>query len=303
MRPNPNQLGAHLSFFIAPHPITAQIVIQQRWNVREKTLLLKRHTTLFALAALAAVNLAPLIYMLALGAHGSPAEGSAAAWGGPWLRLWRTSPVFARWMLNSACVAGFTVAWHLAADTLAGYVLAKRPFRGRAIVFALVLAAMMVPRQVTLLPLFLGMARWGLDDTYAGLILPGLSDVIGIFLMRQFFVTLPDSLLEAGRIDGAGEWQIFRHIALPMARPALGVLAVLAFQHYWSDFFWPLVVTQSPEHFTIQVGLAYLARSEFGPDLPLMAAGATAAALPILIVFLLVKRHLFEGWRAGALRG
>jgi multiple sugar transport system permease protein len=160
----------------------------------------------------------------------------------------------------------------------------------------------MVPRQVTLIPLFLGMARLNLADSFAGLLLPGLGDVIGVFLMRQFFLSLPDALLEAARMDGASEWGVFRHIGLPLARPALAVLAVLAFQHYWSDFFWPLVIAQSPEHFTIQVALAYMAQSEFGPELGLMAAGALTAALPILLVFLALRRHYFAGLRAGALK-
>lgn len=114
---------------------------------------------------------------------------------------------------------------------------------------------------------------------------------------------LPDELLEAARIDGAGEWTIFARVALPLARPALGALAVLSFTHYWSDFFWPLVIAQSPEHLTVQVGLAYLVQSEFGTDFSLLAAGATAAALPILIAFLLVRRQFFAGLRAGAVRG
>ena len=167
----------------------------------------------------------------------------------------------------------------------------------------MVIVAMMVPRQVTLIPLFLGMARMDLADRFLGLLLPGLGDVVGIFLMRQFFLSLPDSLLEAARIDGASEWQIFRHIALPLARPALGVLGILSFQHYWGDFFWPLVITQSSEQFTVQVGLAYLTRTEFGPDLPLMAAGATLAALPVLIVFLALRREFFQGLRGGAVKG
>ena len=208
-----------------------------------------------------------------------------------------------RWLLNSGLVAVLTVGYHVIADAMAGWVLAKWRFRGRGCVFALIVVAMMVPRQVTLIPLFLGMARAGLADTLVGLLLPGLGDVVGIFLMHQFFLTLPDELIEAARLDGAGEWTIFTRIAMPLARPALGVLAVLAFTHYWSDFFWPLVITQSPETFTVQVGLAYLVQSEFGRDLPLLAAGATLAALPILAVFLAVRRHFFDGLRAGALRG
>lgn len=264
---------------------------------------MKKTLVFIPLAALAALNLAPLAYMLVMSSFGSPAEGAAPVLGGPWLRLWQSAPVFGRWCLNSLAVAAGTVSFHLLADAMAGYVLAKRPFRGRALALTLVLVAMMIPRQVTLIPLFLGMARAGLADTFAGLLLPGLGDVIGIFLMRQFFITLPDSLLESARIDGASEWQTFRLIALPLARPALAVLAALSFQHYWGDFFWPLVITQTTGHFTLQVGLAYLAASEFGPNLPLMAAGAAAAALPVLAVFLLVRRRLFEGLRSGALRG
>lgn len=252
---------------------------------------------------LCVINLAPLGYMLGLSLHGAAAEGGAAVWLGPWVRLWHSAPAFGRWYANSFAVSLASVGFHLVADAMAGFVLAKRRFRGRGLVFTLILLAMMVPRQVTLIPLFLGMARLGLADSFLGLALPGLGDVVGIFLMRQFFVTLPDALLESARIDGASEWTAFTQIAVPLARPALGVLAVLAFQHYWSDFFWPLVITQSPSHFTVQVGLAYLAQSEFGPDLPLMAAGASAAALPILLIFLAVRRQLFEGLRAGALRG
>ena len=254
------------------------------------------------LLALAMLNLLPLIYMLILGIHG-PAVGGAPELFGPWRRLWASAPHFARWMGNSAAVGAITVAFHLLADSMAGFVLAKRKFRGRGVVLAVVIVAMMSPRQVTLIPLFLGMARIDLADRFLGLLLPGLGDVVGIFLMRQFFLSLPDSLLEAARIDGASEWQIFRHIALPLARPALAVLGILSFQHYWGDFFWPLVITQSPEQLTVQVGLAYLTRTEFGPDLPLMAAGATAAALPMLLIFLVLRREFFQGLRGGAIKG
>ena len=255
------------------------------------------------LAALAGLNLLPLGYMLWLSLWGPAAEVGRDVILGPWRQLADSVPVFGRWLANSAGVAGVTVAFHLVADTMAGYVLAKRRFRGRTVVFAIIILAMMAPRQVTLIPLFLGMARLGLADTMAGLILPGLGDVVGIFLMRQFFLTLPDALLDSARIDGAGEWGLFLHVAVPLARPALAVLGILAFQHYWGDFFWPLVITQNSSNFTVQVGLAFLTQSEFGPNLSLMAAGATAAALPILIVFLAARRHFFEGLRSGALRG
>lgn len=259
--------------------------------------------TLIVVAVVALLNLAPLLYMFGLSLHGAPAEGEPPVWGGPWLRLWAAAPLFARWLANSTALTLTTVAFHVFADALAGYTLAKRRFRGRTAVFVLIVGAMMIPKQVTLIPLFLGMARADLVDTFNGLLLPGLGDAIGIFLMRQYFVTLPDPLIEAARMDGANEGQVFWHVALPLARPALAVLAVLAFLHYWSDFFWPVVIAQDVDRMTVQVGLAYLSQQETGADLPMMAAGATAAALPVLIGFLLVRRWFFEGLRAGALRG
>lgn len=254
------------------------------------------------LVVFAALSLAPLVYMAVLSARGPLDEASAPVWLGPWIRLWRSAPLFGRWFANSVLVSVLTVGFHLVADCCAGYMLAKRQFRGRTLVFVLVMAAMMVPRQVTLIPLFLNLSRWGLADTYAGLLLPGFGDVIGIFLFRQYLLSLPDGLIEAARIDGANQAAILRHVVFPLARPVLAVLAVLSFQHYWSDFFWPLVILHSQEHFTVQVGLAYLVQSEFGPDYPLLAAGACAAAVPVLGVFLLLRGVFFEGARTGALK-
>lgn len=253
---------------------------------------------------LAIASLLPLFYMAALSAKGGvgPEGTGEAVWWGPWIRLLKSSPHFARWFFNSTAVSVVTVGFHLAADAMAGYVLAKRRFKGRAFVFVLIIVAMMIPRQVTLIPLFLGMSRVGLADTFWGLLLPGLGDVVGVFMMRQFILSLPDSLLEAARIDGAGSWGIFRHVIVPLSRPALAVLAVLSFQHYWSDFFWPVVILHDEPHFTLQVGLAYLAQSEFGTDIPLLAAGACAAALPPLIIFVMFRRAFFEGMRIGGVK-
>ncbi len=260
---------------------------------------------LAVLVLLAVLDLLPLGYMIALsvGERAGAKGGESLIWGGPWLRLFKSAPLFPRWFLNSAAVAVLTVGFHLIADAMAGYVLAKRAFRGRGLVFGLILLAMMIPRQVTMIPLFLSMSRLGLADTFAGLILPGLGDVVGIFLMRQFLVTLPDSLLEAAKIDGAGQWGIFTRIIVPLSKPALAVLAVLSFLHYWGDFFWPLVICQSEPSFTLPVGLSYLAKSEdFGLDVHLLAAGACVAALPALAVFLIFRKAFFEGLRTGAIK-
>lgn len=263
-----------------------------------------RRAAWVALIIIAAIDLTPLAYMAVLSARGGigPDGSGAPQWLGPWIRLVRSAPLFAQWFVNSAAVAFLSVGFHLVADSMAAFVLAKRQFRGRGVVFGLILVAMMVPRQVTLIPLFLGMGRTGLADTFAGLLLPGLGDVIGVFLLRQYMISLPDSLIEAARIDGASQWVIFTRIVAPLSWPAMAVLAVLSFQHYWSDFFWPLVITHSESRFTLQVGLAYMATSEFGPDLPLMAAGACSAALPVLALFMLFRGAFFAGLRGGAIK-
>lgn len=256
------------------------------------------------LAVLAAIDLLPLGYMAVLSAQGGLGErgaGEPVAFG-PWIRLFQSAPLFGTWFLNSVAVAVLTVGFHLVFDLCAGYVLAKRRFRGRTLVFVLIIIAMMVPRQVTLIPLFLGMSRVGLADTFAGLLLPGLGDVIGIFLIRQYLLTVPDALLEAARIDGASQFRILASIIAPLAVPVLAVLAVLSFHHYWSDFFWPLVILHSQEQFTVQVGLAYLVQSEFGPDLPLLSAGGLLAALPVLLFFLFLRPVFFTGSRPGAVK-
>ncbi len=261
-------------------------------------------TVIAGLSLLAVLDLFPLIYMVGLSASGGLGPGGEGppVVGGPWRRLAGSAPLFSRWVIVSGAVACLSVGFHLLADAMAAFVLAKWRFRGRTVVFALILLSLMIPRQVTLVPLFLGMSRAGLADTFAGLLLPGLGDAIGVFLLRQSMLTLPDSLLEAARLDGAGAWGTFRHVVLPLTRPALAVLGVLAFQHYWGDFFWPVVILHSESRFTVQVGLAYLAQSEFGPDVGLLAAGACAAAVPPLAVFWLLRGAFFEGYRGGALK-
>lgn len=258
--------------------------------------------TLVALGVVALLDLLPLLHMIALSARGGvgPEGAGEPVWGGPWIRLWRSSGSFLRWFGNSAAVAALSVGFHLVADSMAAYTLAKRPFRGSGLVVALIVLAMTVPRQATFIPLFLAFGRAGVLDTFPALVLPGLGDVIGVFLLRQFLLSVPDSLIEAARIDGASEWSIYSRIAMPLMAPALAVFGVLAFQHYWSDFFWPVVAVTSESRQTLQVGLVSMANPEFGVDLPLLAAGACAAAIPPLAVFLLLRNAFFEGQRGGA---
>jgi multiple sugar transport system permease protein len=140
-------------------------------------------------------------------------------------------------------------------------------------------------------------------NNYGAVIIPGLADVIGIFLMKQFIQTLPSELEEAARIDGASEGQIFTSVILPLSKPALAVNAIFAFQRYWNAFLWPLVVLQKQEFYTLQVGLSFIYRSEFGTNYGLLMAGASLAAIPMIIFFFSFQRYFMEGIRIGALKG
>jgi multiple sugar transport system permease protein len=189
------------------------------------------------------------------------------------------------WFLNTAFVALFSTAVHLVFDSMAGYAFAKRKFPGSNFLFAMVIAALMIPPQVTLVPLYLMITQLKLVNTFAGVILPGLADVIGIFLLKQYIQTLPSELEEAARMDGASEWSIYTKIIMPLTTPALAVTGIFAFQRYWNSFIWPLIVLQDPNLFTLQVGLSFIHTGEFGINYGLLMAGAAMAAIPMIIVF------------------
>ncbi|MDO9065453.1 MAG: carbohydrate ABC transporter permease, partial [Chloroflexota bacterium] len=207
------------------------------------------------------------------------------------------------WFVNTAFIALFSTAVHVLFDSMAGYAFAKRKFPGSNLFFWMILAALMIPGQVTLVPLYLMISKLGLVNTFAGVILPGLADVIGIFLLKQFIQTLPTELLEAARMDGASEWSIFARIVLPLSAPALAVTAIFAFQRYWNSFLWPLIVLQSPDLFTLQVGLSYIHTSEFGTNYGLLMAGAAMAAIPMILFFFAFQKYFMQGLRIGAVKG
>ncbi len=207
------------------------------------------------------------------------------------------------WFLNTALIAIFSTGVHMLFDSMAGYAFAKRKFPGSNLFFYMILAALMIPGQVTLVPLYLTIARLKLVDSFAGVIMPGLADVIGIFLLKQFIQTLPSELEEAARMDGASEWRVYRQIILPLSAPALAVTAIFAFQRYWNAFLWPLIVLQSPDLFTLQVGLSFIHTSEFGTNYGLLMAGAALAAIPMIIFFFAFQKYFMQGLRIGAIKG
>ncbi len=207
------------------------------------------------------------------------------------------------WFVNTTALALISTAIHVLFDTMAGYAFAKRKFPGSRLFFWMILAALMIPVQVTLVPLFLMITKADLVDTFAGILLPGLADVIGIFLLKQYIQTLPSELEDAARIDGASEWQTFAHIIVPLAAPAMAVTAIFAFQRYWNAFLWPLVVLQTPDLFTLQVGLSYIYNSEFGTNYGLLMSGAALASIPMILFFFAFQRYFMQGLRVGAVKG
>ncbi len=207
------------------------------------------------------------------------------------------------WFANTAFIAILSTAIHVLFDSMAGYAFAKRKFPGSNLFFWMILAALMIPGQVTLVPLYIMITQLKLVNSFAGVILPGLADVIGIFLLKQYIQTLPSELEEAARIDGASEWDIYTRIILPLTAPGLAVTAIFAFQRYWNAFLWPLVVLQSPDLFTLQVGLSYIHTSEFGTNYGLLMAGSALAAIPMIFFFFAFQRYFMQGLRIGALKG
>jgi multiple sugar transport system permease protein len=217
-------------------------------------------------------------------------------------RLFSRAPQVWNWAANSLLIALSVTLFHIFFDTLSGYAFAKKQFPGRKILFGLIISTLLIPPQVTLVPLYLLVRQYGLINNIWGVILPGFADVFGIFLMRQYIQTLPTELEEAARIDGCSEPGIFWRIILPLSKPAIAALAIFSFVRSWNAFLWPLIVLQKTSTYTLPVGVASL-QEEFVIDYGIIFAGAALAAVPMIIFFLLFQRYFIEGVRLGALKG
>ena len=217
-------------------------------------------------------------------------------------RILDLSPI-PRWFLNSAVVAGSRTLTALFFASLAGYAFAKLRFMGREFLFWMLLTVVMIPTFVTMLPLYQVILSLKWINTYWAMIIPGFTGgAFAIFLMRQFMKTLPNELGECARIDGAGEFRVFWQIYLPLAKPGLAVLGIFTFVGNWNDFLWPLLVTSVHEMRTLPVGLATL-QGQRSTDYGLLMAGATIAAIPMVIVFLAFQRYFLQGITIGAVKG
>ena len=207
-----------------------------------------------------------------------------------------------RFLLNSLLVSISTTLGVLATSLLAAYALTRMRFRGREALFGLAVALLLVPGEVTFLPLYLLVDRLGWLDTYWALIVPFVASPLGVFLLRQALRTIPEDYFDAARIDGANHGQILRHVALPLAAPALGALAALTFIGSWNMYLWPLVVTKSREMQTAQIAVNYLLNEEVA-RWNVVAAGAILVLLPTLLAFLLAQRAFIRGIALGGLKG
>lgn len=212
------------------------------------------------------------------------------------------------WLLNSTFVAVVTTVLQLFLDSLMAYAFAKRRFPGRSWLFGLFLATLLVPGQMTTIPNYLilkhipffggnnalGSGGHGWLDSYAGLIVPAVVSAFGIFLIRQFMVSIPDELLDAARVEGASEFRVFWSIVLPLCKPVLAANAIFTFGFFWNDFYWPLIVMSSPQHYTLSLGLAlFIGAHETAWTL--LMAGSVIATIPVLIVFLIFQRYFVSG--------
>ena len=203
-------------------------------------------------------------------------------------------------VLNSALVTGLIALGQMASATLAGYAFARLDFRGRKAIFSLVLATMMVPVQVTIVPVFMLIRGMGLSDTLLALILPAIPTAFGTFLMRQYFLGLPNDFAEAAALDGAGPWRIFRSVYAPLAVPGMAIVGILAFNFHWNEFFRPLILTISEQNFTLPLGLVTLQGNLGTGSISVVLAGVILSMLPALVVFIFGQRTLREGLTAGA---
>lgn len=206
-----------------------------------------------------------------------------------------------RYLFNSALIASIVTLVSTVVNSMAGYAFAKYRFSGRDGIFRSLIVSMVIPGQVTMLPLFLMLNRMGLVNTYLGVIIPGIASIFGIFLIRQFAMSIPDSLIEAARMDGASEFRIYSSVIMPLCRPVLITLAIFTFMGTWNDFLWPLIVLTNNSMYTLPVALAGLS-GEHVQDTELMMAGSVLTVLPVLVLFAALQKYYIEGIMAGGVK-
>ncbi len=218
-----------------------------------------------------------------------------------YVTVWNTLPI-PRYFINSIILAVFGVILPVILCSMAAFPLARMEFRGRQAIFLIIMATMMIPGEVTMIPTYLIINRVGLMGSYAGIILPGAVSAFGIFLMRQAFLSIPREVEESALIDGAKVWQIWLYILLPMVKPTIATLSILSFIGSWNNFLWPLLILSDPDTYPLTLGL-YKLQGTFVANTRLIAAGAMLALIPILVVFLFFQRYFIEAAYSSAVKG
>jgi putative chitobiose transport system permease protein len=217
------------------------------------------------------------------------------------VQVWQTNP-FGQYLFNSTLVAILTVTLNLLFCALAAYPLARLDFRGRDSIFTAIVATIMIPFQIVMIPLYILTVQLGMRNSYLGIIFPALASAFGIFLLRQAFQGVPKEMEEAARIDGCSELGLWWFVMLPAIRPALVTLAIFVFIGSWSDFLWPLIVIDRPELYTLPLGVATLAGT-FSLDWRLIAAGSVISITPVLLFFLLLQRYIVPTETGSGVKG
>ncbi|MGI4730250.1 MAG: carbohydrate ABC transporter permease [Janthinobacterium lividum] len=273
--------------------------LRQRWRAMSATL---------GIALLAAITLAPLAWMVSVSlmakgeANRSPAPLLPAHASLVQYRSLFADYAIGRPLINSALIAALATVLGLALMVPAGYAFAKLRFRGREAIVRTLVALLVVPTQVAMLPLFLLLKQAGLVNSYAGAIVPWLAGIFGVLYVRQAALSLPLDMLDAARIDGATEWQVFARVVEPTLRPVTVTLALFTFMGVWNDFLWPLIVLSDDRLHTLPVALASLSRSHI-EDAEVLMAGSVVTTLPVLALFLVVQRQYIAGMLGGSIKG
>jgi alpha-1,4-digalacturonate transport system permease protein len=209
---------------------------------------------------------------------------------------------FLRYIFNSIFVSVTSTALAVIINTMSGYALAKFRFKGETIIMMLILSTIMLPLEVIMVPIFSVLRTFGMYDSLIALIVPAAATPTGIFLMRQYLLTIPNDLIESARIDGASEWKIFTRIILPNAKPAISTLAIFSFMWRWNDYIWPLIAISSPEKYTLQLAIANFT-GEFGVDYNSILAMSAISMIPMLVIFLIFQRQFVQGTVQSGLKG
>lgn len=256
---------------------------------------------------MAIINLFPFYYLLT-----SSVKTSAAIFKMPpdwwpqtfqisnYMDLFQGQPAL-RWTLNSIGVSLTTTLLVVLCSSMAAYAVSKLRFVGRKVIYMVFIASLMIPKEIFIVPLFQIITKFSLADTYAGMILPNVASTFGIFLLKGFFDTVPDSLRESGKLDGANELTVFARIILPIVKPGIGALFILNFVNVWNDYLWQMLIARSKTMMTLMVGTASIMQ-EISPNYGYKMAGAAVASIPMLIIFICFQRYFTSGITMGAVK-